>query len=579
MGQQVGADRCAAAWHIGAVTPAVVAVSSARALNRGLFVVGVMLVGAVDGCDCGEPLATLVPDAAVSPASLDWGTVAVGVPDVAEVQIGNRGTGALDVVAVTIEPADAGFRLLAVPTRVQPQRAEVVPVELSAPFPGDYVAVLVIVTDDPDTPEVRVPLRATGGVGRLVVEPEPIDFGVVHEGPGASRVVTLRNDGFDFLSVRGASFVDGAGFVIDTATLPASLGPDESTVLTVTLLPTGAMLDGLAEPLLRDTLRLDASTGPQDVEVQARVNLAPVARAVERDTRQTTVKVGAGTPVFLDGSETFEPEGDDFVFQWSVAERPAGSAAGVVGQGQPTVRMTPDLIGRYVVRLRTTDEYGAFREADVTVLPRDLAVVLSWEPAADAPCRAFDDDACAAMTADERARRCCGQSDLDLHLVAPGGALGDYGSCPVACEDVAFCAEEGDAHVDSCRSTGLDCAFANRAPEWGPVMGGQPGRVDDPRLDIDDVRGAGPEVVSLNSPADGDYRVVVHYCLDRIEEPTVAVVQVFDQGTLLATITPQRLAEGQAWLAAVLRRREGAWQMVAQPGIFDNGVPADLCSR
>jgi hypothetical protein len=540
------------------------------------------------GCECDEPLATLVPDIVVSPAELPWGTVVVGLGSVEQVQIGNRGTGALSLVSVTVQPDDAGFAVLAAPRRVQPQRAETVDVELSPPFAGTYDAELVIQSDDPDTPEVRVPLTGEGGVGHLVVTPDPLDFGIVHEGPGATRTLTLHNDGFDFLSVTDATFVDVVGFSVDTATLPASLGPGESTTLSVSLLPDAAMLAGLDVPALVDTLRIDATTGVRDVTVSARVNLAPVARAVERDSRLTTVKVGAGTPVFVDGSETVDPEGDVFAFQWSVAERPPGSIAAILGQGQPMVRTTPDLVGRYVVRLRATDVFGAFREADVTILPRDLAVVLTWAASAEAACRAYSDDDCAAMDADERAQRCCGQSDLDLHFIGPGGALGDYGACgPTAasaaaggtCADVAFCAEESDDHVDTCRSEGLDCAFANRSPDWGSVDGVRNGRADDPRLDIDDVRGAGPEIVSLNTPPDGTYRVVVHYCLDRIAEPTEATVQIFDQGNPIATTQPERLDEGNAWVAAVLVRTGGQWNVVTQPGIFENDVPADLCSR
>lgn len=542
----------------------------------------------VDGCQCEEPLATLVPDIIVSPAELAWGTVVVGVGHVEEVQIGNRGTGGLSVASVTVEPDDAGFVVVSAPRRVQAQQADVVAVELSPPLAGVYAAELVIVSDDPDTPEVRVPLSGEGGVGHLVVTPDPLDFGVVHEGPGATRVLTLENDGFDFLSVVDATFADDVGFAVDTSTLPASLGPGESTTLSVSLLPDATMVQGLDVPALVDTLRVDATTGARDVTVSARVNLAPVARAVERDSRQTTVKVGAGTPVFVDGSETYDPEGDDFTFQWSVAERPAGSVAAVLGQGQPLVRTTPDLVGRYVVRLRATDEFGAFREADVTILPRDLAIVLRWTSSSSAPCRAYSDDECAAMTSDERAQRCCGQSDLDLHFIGPDGVLGDYGACgPTStaaaaggsCGDVAFCAEESDEHVDTCRSEGLDCAFANRSPDWGVEPGVRNGRADDPRLDIDDVRGAGPEVVSLNTPPDGTYRVVVHYCLDRIGEPTDATVQIFDQGTPIATTQPERLDEGGAWVAAILVRSGGRWNVVTQPGIFDDAVPADLCSR
>jgi hypothetical protein len=166
-----------------------------------------------------------------------------------------------------------------------------------------------------------------------------------------------------------------------------------------------------------------------------------------------------------------------------------------------------------------------------------------------------------------------------LHFIAPGGVLGDYGACPAAC-DPETCTEETDAHAETCRSAGLDCAYANRAPEWGVQVGGQPGRVDDPRLDTDGTTpSSGPEIVSLDSPAPGDYRVVVHHCSDPDDLPAVATVQIFDEGAPLGTTAPQELPRGSAWIALVLRRQEGQWQVVAQPDIFENNVPDDLCSR
>jgi hypothetical protein len=568
----------AAPWHTPPVRVPVVLAAHLPFARSLLPVALVALLASVSptvgACDCSETLSSLVPDIAVSPAELDFGTVAVGVAVREQVQVGNRGTGALTLASVEVEPADAGFVVASAPNRVQPGQADVIEVELAAPFSGTYAAELVIVSDDADTPEVRVPLTAEGGVARLVVEPDPIDLGLVNQGPGGSRAVTLRNEGFDFLTIDSLDFVDDVGFTVEQQGVPASLAPGESLIVDVALQPSAEMLTDPADPNVLDTLRIEASTGPRDVPVRARINLAPVAVAVERDTRQTTVKVGAGTPVFVDSSGTLDPEGDAFTVRWSIAERPEGSSAAIIGATSVEARTTPDLVGRYVVRLRATDEHGAYGEADVVILPRDLAVVLSWTAAGGAACRSLSDEQCAALDADERAQRCCGQSDLDLHLVGPGGALGDYGSCPAGCPDVALCSEETDDNVDTCRSSGLDCAFANRSPEWGAA-----GRADDPRLDIDDVRGDGPEVVSLNSPGDGTYRVVVHYCLDRISEPTLATVHIFEEGNLLASTSPQALDEGEAWVAAVLVRSNGTWTPVIQPGIFETNVPADLCAR
>jgi hypothetical protein len=287
-------------------------------------------------------------------------------------------------------------------------------------------------------------------------------------------------------------------------------------------------------------------------------------------TRLHTVKVNAGKPVVVDGSETVDPEGDTFTFDWALRARPDGSFAALVGAGQPTTRVTPDEIGTYEVELRATDAHGASATDTVTLLPRDLALVLRWQTDAAAACQAYDEAACAALPPNERDDVCCGQSDLDLHLIRPGGALGDAGICPAECTD-AQCTEAGDEHVDTCRQTGSDCGWQNRAPEWG-----SPGRVDDPRLDVDDVAGFGPEITSLDLPEDGAFRAIVHYCNDRIGEPTLATVEVYVEGELVETAGPEPLAQGDAWTATTMLRADGAWTFVSPPGVIDD-APAGLC--
>ncbi len=511
----------------------------------------------VSSCQCDEPLADLVPEIAVAPLTLDLGLVRVGAVTEHTIQIGNRGTGVLNLSSVVVDPIDHGFSLVTAPAFVDPGAAVDVVIRLDPLIVDSFDAALVIDSNDPVTPRVEVPLHAEGGPAHLVITPDPVDFGRVNEGLGAVIAVQVENDGFSAATITAASFaahadVEGA-FVVDTSTLPVVLGPGDATTLPVALLPsasTTALLD--PDGVLRDRLRVDANAGEVDhsvdVAVRAEINLAPLAVAVELRSRRTSVHINQNTPITVDGSDTTEPDGDPFTFAWSLVERPADSVAVPVSTTSPQVRVIADALGRYVVRLRATDVYGAFDEADVELLPRDLAVVLTWQATDDAD-----------------------NVDYDLHLVAPGGTLGDYGTCPVDCADVDFCAEFSDEHVDSCRSAGLDCAFANRSPEWGSS-----GRADDPRLDVDDVGGSGPEVITLDAPADGSYRVSVHAC--RVGAAGDATITVFDQGTIIGTVGPQRLTADQVWLASVLVRGDGTWNVVSAPGIVD-AAPVGLCNQ
>ena len=62
-------------------------------------------------------------------------------------------------------------------------------------------------------------------------------------------------------------------------------------------------------------------------------------------------------------------------------------------------------------------------------------------------------------------------------------------------------------------------------------------RVRRGQLRADDVRGEGPEVISLNEPGDGTYRVLVHYCLDRILEPLLRLAHAATPGTSSSPVT------------------------------------------
>jgi hypothetical protein len=529
----------------------------------------------VASCDCGEPLAELVPEIAVDPEVLELGALQTRQVHERTITVGNRGSGSLVVTGATLEPEGGPFAIVSAPSSVSPRGSAPLVVSFSVDVPGAHSAELVLTSNDPVTPRLVVPLRAEGGAPILFVTPNPLAMGRVNEGEGAAHTVTIANDGLHELTLTGLTLDGDVGFILDDSAalpLPRHLQPRESVVVVVALQP-DADLVARAGRDLRDDLVVESDVATVTVPVSATVNLAPVVVNVEERTRRSVVKAAVGDVVRLDGSETADPEGDAFSLLWSVVERPAGSAMTVIGQGQERVRVTPDVVGRSVVRLRATDIHGAFAEADVELLPRDLAVVLRWTPAEDAGCRAFTPEQCAGFTDAERRQRCCGQSDLDLHFVAPGGVLGDFGICPVDCDE-AFCAEESDEHVDTCRQAGLDCAYANRTPEWGAR-----GRVDDPSLDIDDVSGDGPEVITLNEPGDGSYRVLVHYCQDRVgTEPSDATVEIVDEGQVLATVGPQRVEAGRVWIAAVLLRANNAWQVVPST-LFETNVPADLCAR
>ncbi len=105
-------------------------------------------------------------------------------------------------------------------------------------------------------------------------------------------------------------------------------------------------------------------------------------------------------------------------------------------------------------------------------------------------------------------------SDVDLHLIRPGGAM---------------------------RSDG-DCYYSNVSPDWG-----MPGvSCDNPRLDIDCISQCTVENIRLSKLENGTYRVKVHYYSDHDLGPTSPSVSVTVQGVRY-NFGPQELTDDAVW--------------------------------
>ena len=126
------------------------------------------------------------------------------------------------------------------------------------------------------------------------------------------------------------------------------------------------------------------SSEPSTVEISSE-NLAPISDAGDDEL------AGIGSSVVLDGLDSFDPDGDDITFQWTLASLPAGSNAVLMDADTATPSLSPDVVGDYVLELVVSD---AFSDSDVDELIvtavagndvavdklKDLASDLRWEP-------------------------------------------------------------------------------------------------------------------------------------------------------------------------------------------------------
>lgn len=162
--------------------------------------------------------------------------------------------------------------------------------------------------------------------------------------------------------------------------------------------------------------------------------------------------------------------------EWSLLDAPNSSSRPRPDPDDaPRTRFTPDVAGVYRLRLQVTDDAGARDQCTTVVraVPLEgLRVELSWDP----PGRSCPTEPGAA----------CDSSDVDLHLLRASAGAG-WGS-------------NDDCYWFNCN------VAARRTLAWSG-----PGTADDPRLDLDDVTGHGPENVNIDRPSERSYRVGVHY--------------------------------------------------------------------
>lgn len=224
---------------------------------------------------------------------------------------------------------------------------------------------------------------------------------------------------------------------------------------------------------------------------------APVAVISSASSSYATLETAS-----LDGSQSYDPDNDapDAIveYRWSMVSVPPGSASTITGSGA-SASVFVDIAGSYTVQLIVVDQDGLESEPEQFTLEgiplEDIHVELSWD---------------------------IDVADVDVHMIAPGGALFD----------------------DT-----LDCFFANCVPgtggalDWGPA-----GPTGDPTLDLDEVDGYGPENINIQAPVDGNtYRVSVHYWSDDGLGATTATVRVYLSGELHYEAAQQLTATGKTW--------------------------------
>ena len=277
-----------------------------------------------------------VPAIAWSPSSLDWGQVVSGAEVTLSVTVSSVGTADLELSSVTLDPtSSAEFVIVTDPSPVTLPTSYTTQIDVVY-APVDEVAdvgELIVASNDPDTPEARIPLS-----GELLPAPDielvptQLLFGAVEVGQSVTMDAEIWSLGDADLELGTLVQTGSDEFLLETNPGQEVLAPGESALLTVTYTPTDLNPDAGAveipsndpdEPLVTLLLSGEHEAVP-DIEVTPlEVDFGLVDQGTAVTDAVMVTNVGTGDLMVEAPVITGSPE-----FSISAAQFPTTIAAG-----------------------------------------------------------------------------------------------------------------------------------------------------------------------------------------------------------------------------------------------------------
>ena len=478
----------------------------------------VALAMVISGCDAltpgKKPLLSATP-AVVAYQNISQGTTALKIVTV-------RNIGSLDLrvdkVALMGDVVHFNHVIrngLQTPIVLSPQATFDIEILYRADDQQAHNAELRLSSNDPVAKVIKIPVY-NASISPLIRVTESsgspndlfIDYGDVRQGESLTHRITIESIGFAGLEIHqlvlgaGSSpdFTLGNGCGQMPVAMPAlpQSGMPMSFQCEVTYRPQSSVqAQGTVEIHSNDPYRPVVTVA---LRAGALTNGPPVARC------PSDMEVAPLDTITLDGRSSSDPDGQPLTYQWTLEQKPQGSNAPIQNANSAVATFFVDLASTpqepYIFKLCVTDTWGESSCCSFMVhaTPTDaLHVQLVWD---------------------------IDTSDMDLHLLSP----------------------RGSATMNYFDLLGSDCYYMNKNPSWGGSTS-----EDDPRLDIDDVDGYGPENINISRPETGTFTVGVHYFCDDNMGQSNATVRVFCNGTLAFEKSRMLYSSGDFWDVATIR--------------------------
>ncbi|MGD0304910.1 MAG: choice-of-anchor D domain-containing protein [Candidatus Acidiferrales bacterium] len=172
----------------------------------------------------------------VSPATINFGSIAVGTGWMQPVTVTNDGTKPVTISKISV--SGTGFTIggLAAPATLAAGQTAQVDVAFKASASGASTGAVTI-SSNADDPTTTIPLNGQGVSSSLALSPDSINFGSVAMGTTATQTVKITNSGSASATISNVS-VTGNGVTLSGLTLPATVAAGQSASVTATFKPT-----------------------------------------------------------------------------------------------------------------------------------------------------------------------------------------------------------------------------------------------------------------------------------------------------------------------------------------------------
>ncbi len=178
------------------------------------------------------------PAISVDPREIALGPVEGGSVETVVVTVRSVGDAALTVESIAFDDRVDGLSLTVgeLPT-VLPAGSELQAIVTFDAHLARAEGELVVLSDDPVSPRIGVPVTAEADLAWLTIDPNPLDLGVVTPGATAPGQVALRNDGNIDLHVETVVLLADDVSFDEALPLPMTIAPGQSVPVDLTYAP------------------------------------------------------------------------------------------------------------------------------------------------------------------------------------------------------------------------------------------------------------------------------------------------------------------------------------------------------